>query len=137
MNPQGSSIINDAYFAAAKIKIEAAETCEEIQALGNELMDSMNAQLNAIKQQFAFLQPIMSLLVSPSADLTKIVTWIEGFISSFLQPYVAPVENYIQQIAALEAAISDLESAIMEAASKIESCTVNLPAVAQVALSAG
>ncbi|KXV35900.1 hypothetical protein AD940_01095 [Gluconobacter thailandicus] len=117
---------NPEIISAAKVQILAAETCDEIQKIKGEVLDALQDQLDGLNEQLAVVKPILELLENPAAELPKIISWIEKFITHFLKPYVKPIETAVQDMAAMAKAISDLESALVQAASKIENCTLDL-----------
>lgn len=110
-------------------QINAVRTCEELQALADQALQSANTLLAGIGAQLAALKPIMALLTAPGANPAQIVTWITDFISAFLQPYVQPMMVLPAQIAGVSAAIANLQSAITAAASRIGSCSIELPPI--------
>ena len=60
---------------------------------------------------------------------TQSLLWITSFISTFLQPYVKPMLVLPLQIAQITAAIAKLQAAIDSAASRIGSCSIEMPPV--------
>jgi len=129
MNPQGSLPFNAETFERLADQISAVQSCAELQALTDEAMQSANALLAGIGAQMAALQPMMALLSPPSVNPAQIVTWITSFISTFLQPYVKPMLVLPLQIAQITAAIAKLQNAIDSAASRIGSCSIEMPPV--------
>lgn len=129
MNSQGSLPFNAQTFERLVDQINAVQSCDELQALTTEAMQSANALLAGIGAQMAALQPIMALLTPPSANPAQIVTWITDFVSAFLQPYVKPMLVLPVQIAQITDAIAKLQSAIDAASARIGSCSIELPEI--------
>jgi hypothetical protein len=127
MQPQGTSVLNAAYFTALTAEINNLQTCAELQALATTVMASIQAEKNAIEAQLAALAPILALLTVPGANLSAIVSWISNFITSVLTPIYLPYINYATQLAQLTAAVATLATAIENAAANITSCTVTVP----------
>lgn len=126
MQPQGSSVINEAYFAAQRAEVAECAVCVELQAKVDRLFASIKAGLDAAESQVALLTPILALLAAP-ANPTAAVTWITNFISSFLTPYVVPLTTYTAQLAALTTQVADLTSAVNTAKDKIPGCNITIP----------
>jgi hypothetical protein len=93
MNPQGSVLVNPAYFTNLTASVNAAGSCEELQTLVTEAMGSINAMKAGIESELAKLSPILSLLTAPGADLGAIVTFLTNLISMVLTPLTLPTIN--------------------------------------------
>lgn len=127
MLPQGASLLNDSYFAALTARLQGAGSCEDLQALTNEVMASLSGVKDAIDAEVALLTPIVALLSGPAANPTAIVTWITDFINGFLTPYTAPVLIYGEQLAALATQITALTAAISAKQAEFPSCSITVP----------
>nr|GAT43694.1 predicted protein [Mycena chlorophos] len=125
----GSALLDLQYFSSLKARIQASSGCAELQALADEAVASVNANIAAIESQLAFLEPILALLAAPGADLSKLATWIESFITAFLTPYIVPYTTYATQLTEQAAQMALIAAAIAEMAASFEHCTVTIPAV--------
>ncbi|GGY12613.1 hypothetical protein GJV26_00120 [Massilia dura] len=128
MQPQGSAIFNKQYVKALTQRINNATDCHELQEVTNDAIASIQAQSDAITAQLAALQPMLALL-KPPTSLNAIISWLSNFITSFLTPYMKPYVTYAAQAAEMVAAMAELTAAIQEAAGKIKTCTIEIPAV--------
>jgi hypothetical protein len=126
MDPQGSSPINDAYFAAQEAQIAEIKVCSELQTQVNMIFASLQANLTAINAQLALLQPILALLEAPE-NPGAVITWISNFITNFLTPYVVPYTTLTTQLTELSTKIEELITSIENAAAEIEGCTITIP----------
>src|SRR5471032_1008985 len=129
MNPQGSQLVNAAYFHNLTNSIQAAQSCTQLQDLVTEAFASLGALKAGINAELASLQPLLALLAIPSANPAAIVTWISNFISAYLTPMVKPTITYAAQLAELTALIASLASAISDAEKRFSSCSISIPAV--------
>jgi hypothetical protein len=127
MQPQGT-IFNTDHINALIDRINATQQCDELQALVGEVFASMQAQLDAIGDQLAMLQPLLDLLAVPTS-LNAIISWLRNFITAFLGPYVAAYAKYAAQLTAVVAAIAQLEAAIEAAARRLTSCSISVPSL--------
>jgi len=83
MQPQGTALVNTAYFSDLTAQINATNVCTELQALVNSIMAMLQAEVTAIKAQIAALLPLLSL----PTDLGSVITWITHFAGSMSTPY--------------------------------------------------
>ena len=121
--PGGSApLVNTAFFDNLTAQVNALDVCSELQALADEAMAALQAQITAIEQQIAALLPVITI---PEANLGAIITWITNFVA----PYIAASEAYAAQAAQMATSIAALASAIENAASRITHCTVTVPSI--------
>lgn len=130
MQPQGSSPSNPDFFQSLTARINAVDTCAELQSLVASAFASLQAEQSAITAQLAALQPIINLIEHPGASPAALASWIGNFIDGFLKPYVGPTLTYVQVIEKRIAEIAALTEAIEAAAARITSCAVSVPALA-------
>jgi prefoldin subunit 5 len=121
MQPQGTGLLNAAYFAALTAEINSIDVCAELQAFINEIMATLQAEITAIEAQIAALLP---LIVLPTS-LEAVIAWIAAFAG----PVILAYENYVAQLAAALAQITALVAAIEAAAARIENCAVTVAAI--------
>jgi hypothetical protein len=126
MQPQGSAIINAAYYTSLTNAVNKAGSCAELQQITNTIMQSLEAELAAVAAQQALLAPIAALLSPPSSP-TDVVTWVTSFITNVLVVQYKPYITYASQLTATAAAIVTLTAAINNAASRFPSCTITTP----------
>lgn len=119
MQPQGTALVNTAYFNSLTAQINAIDTCAALQAVVNTVMATLQAEIAAIEEQIASLLPLITL----PTDLGSVIAWI----TKLAGPYIAAYENYIAQLAATVAAITALATAIENAASRLTHCTITIP----------
>jgi hypothetical protein len=129
MIPQGSEILNTAVITSMTNRLNAVKTCADLQSLVDDEFASLGALKTAINDQLALLGPIEALLTAPTADLSKVVTWIQNYITSYLTPQLQPYLNYSTQLTQLTTAIATLTTAIEQKAAQIGSCAINIPAI--------
>ena len=122
MQPQGTALVNTQFFADLTAQVNAIEICADLQAVVTAAMASIQAQVTAIQQQIVALLPLTTI----PHDLPSVITWI----SNLAGPYVIAHDNYIAQLAQVLAAIGSLVTAIENAASRMTSCSITIPAVA-------
>lgn len=126
MVPQGSVLLNTQVFASLTARINAAQTCAELQAATTEALDSLIAIKAAITAQIALLAPILALLTAPT-NPTALITWVGNFITSFLTPYVVPHATYLIQLTDMAAQVTSLVSAITAKEAAFAGCTITIP----------
>ncbi len=107
MNPQGSSIINTEQIDSLKARVESCNTCEQLQEVTTSVIETIEAEKDAVVAQIAKLAPVALLLEVPT-DPQEVIDWITGFINDFLTPMLTPSTTYQLQLAAITAASVDL-----------------------------
>lgn len=126
MNPQGSSIINTEQIDSLKARVESCNTCEQLQEVTTSVMETIEAEKDAVVAQIAKLAPVASLLEVPT-DPLEVIDWITGFINDFLKPMLTPSATYQLQLAAITAASIDLVDTINKKKDEIASCSIDFP----------
>jgi len=126
MNPQGSSIINTEQIDSLKARVESCNTCEQLQEVTTSVMETIDAEKDAILAQIAKFTPLAALLEIPT-DPQKVIDWITGFINDFLKPMLTPSTTYQLQLAAITAASVDLIDTINKKKNEIASCSIDFP----------
>ena len=126
MNPQGSSIINTEQIDSLKARVESCNTCEQLQEVTTSVMETIEAEKDAVVAQIAKLAPVAALLDVPT-DPQKVIDWITGFINDFLKPMLTPSTTYQLQLAAITAASVDLIDTINKKKDEIASCSIDFP----------
>lgn len=129
MIAQGSHLVNSVHFSNLTKSIKAARSCEELQALADEMSESLSALKSGISAELASLQPMLALLQAPGANLAELVNWISNFIKAYLTQMAQPALVYATQLAELELQIATLASAISDAASRFTSCSVSMSGI--------
>ena len=128
MQPQGSSIVNTAYFDAAIATVNAIPTCADLTKFALDELVSLAATKDGINAQLADLEPLLALLTIPT-NPAQLLTWASNFITSYLAPQLAPYTTYTAQLIAYEAQIARLVAAITAKAASIPNCTISLPSI--------
>ena len=126
MNPQGSDVINTSQYEKMGERVEACASCESLQEVSTQILDSLYAENAAIQDQLDKLAPIADLL-EPPASIDDVVDWITGLIDGVLKPIYQPALTYPTQLAARTVAITDLIDKINEKANQFQSCNITLP----------
>lgn len=126
MNPQGSSIINTEQIDSLKARVESCNTCEQLQEVTTEVMETIEAEKDAVVAQIAKLAPVALLLEVPT-DPQEVIDWITGFINDFLKPMLTPSATYQLQLTAITAASVDLVDTINKKKDEIASCSIDFP----------
>ena len=126
MNPQGSSIINTEQIDSLKARVESCNTCEQLQEVTTSVMETVDAEKDAILAQIEKLAPIAALTEVPT-DPQKVIDWITGFINDFLKPMLTPSTTYQLQLTAITAASVDLVDTINKKKDEIASCSIDFP----------
>ena len=126
MNPQGSSIINTEQIDSLKARVESCKTCEHLQEVTTSVMETIDAEKDAILAQIAKLTPIAALVDVPT-DPQEVIDWITGFINDFLKPMLTPSATYQLQLTAITAASVDLVDTINKKKDEIASCSIDFP----------
>lgn len=126
MNPQGSSIINTEQIDSLKARVESCKTCEHLQEVTTSVMETIEAEKDAILAQIAKFTPLAALLEIPT-DPQEVIDWITGFINDFLKPMLTPSTTYQLQLAAITAASVDLIDTINKKKNEIASCSIDFP----------
>jgi len=126
MNPQGSSIINTEQIDSLKARVESCNTCEQLQEVTTSVMETIEAEKDAVVAQIAKLAPVALLLEVPT-DPQEVIDWITGFINDFLKPMLTPSATYQLQLTAITAASVDLVDTINKKKDEIASCSIDFP----------
>lgn len=126
MNPQGSSIINTEQIDSIKARVESCKTCEQLQEVTTEVMETIEAEKDAILAQIAKFAPLAALLEIPT-DPQEVIDWITGLINDFLKPMLTPATTYQLQLVAMTAAGVELIDAINKKTNEIASCSIDFP----------
>lgn len=126
MNPQGSSIINTEQIDSLKARVESCNTCEQLQEVTTSVMETIEAEKDAVVAQIAKLAPVAALLDVPT-DPQEVIDWITGFINDFLKPMLTPSATYQLQLTAITAASIDLIDTINKKKNEIASCSIDFP----------
>lgn len=121
-------LINTEYFTELTAQVNLCTGCAELQAVVDEAFAPLADQYAAIQAQLAVLSPILALLTAPT-NPTEVITWVTNFITDVLTPQYLPYINYATQITELLTAVSDLETAINNAAAKFTSCSITIPPI--------
>ena len=124
MNPQGSSIINTEQIDSLKARVESCNTCEQLQEVTTSVIETIEAEKDAIVAQIAKLAPVALLLEVPT-DPQEVIDWITGFINDFLKPMLTPSATYQLQLTAITAASVDLIDTINKKKNEIASCSID------------
>lgn len=124
--PQGS-LIDLQFYDNLIDSVNEVQTCEELQAIAADALASITDAQTAIALEMAKVQPMLALLVAPSANLTQIVTYITDLITLFITPMVKPTITYAAQLATMTAKIAELAAAIQAASDRITDCNVPFP----------
>ena len=75
MNPQGSSIINTEQIDSLKARVESCKTCEQLQEVTTSVMETIDAEKDAVVAQIAKLTPIAALVDVPT-DPQEVIDWL-------------------------------------------------------------
>lgn len=126
MNPQGSSVINTEQIDSLKARVESCNTCEQLQEVTTSVMETIEAEKDAVVAQIAKLAPVAALLDVPT-DPQEVIDWITGFINDFLKPMLTPSTTYQLQLTAITAASVDLIDTINKKKNEIASCSIDFP----------
>lgn len=126
MNPQGSSIINTEQIDSLKARVESCNTCEQLQEVTTSVMETIEAEKDAVLAQIEKLAPIAALIEVPT-DPQEVIDWITGFINDFLKPMLTPSTTYQLQLTAITAASVDLIETINKKKNEIASCSIDFP----------
>lgn len=126
---QGASPINTGYFDSVVSAIDAAPTCEDLQAVISRALPSIDGLQAAMNQQVAALQPLVALLTAPSANPGAIVGWIQGLVNNYLTPSVKPITALTQQLVQMQAQLARINAAIAAKQSQLTSCGLAVPSV--------
>ena len=126
MNPQGSSIINTEQIDSLKARVESCNTCEQLQEVTTEVMETIEAEKDAVVAQIAKFTPLAALTEVPT-DPQEVIDWITGLINDFLKPMLTPSTTYQLQLAAITAASVDLIDTINKKKNEIASCSIDFP----------
>ena len=132
-----TSPVNPDYFSNITAQIEkigdlgAAEVagaCAALQEQVDNTFSGLQAQINDLNAQLAALAPILALLSAPG-NPTAVITWITNFIEGFLTPYVIPYTTMAAQLISLGSQITSLTSAVESAEAKIPGCSIIIPTI--------
>ncbi len=126
MNPQGSSIINTEQIDSLKARVESCNTCEQLQEVTTSVIETIEAEKDAVVAQIAKFAPLAALLEIPT-DPQEVIDWITGLINDFLKPMLTPSTTYQLQLAAITAASVDLIDTINKKKDEIASCSIDFP----------
>lgn len=109
-------------------RIDGIDICKDLQDAVDSVFADLNDQIKAVEEQMAFIKPIVELLENPAAEIPKIIEWIGKFIETVLKPMYQPYLTMAKQVDAYAEAIARLTAAVTNAAARIGSCSITLPA---------
>lgn len=121
MQPQGSAIINQAWFDKTTAELNAIDKCADLQAIVNAAFATLSAEVAAVRAQIAALLPLLTLPTS----LGAIISWISSFGTGLTAPYL----KYVAQLAQLLSNIATLTAAATAAAGRILNCAITVPPI--------
>ncbi len=124
--------INPAWFAAALARMQAAESCAELQEHVTQAFGSISQLQGQMSAQLAALQPFLAL-VKPPTDLPSLLTWVENLITALVGPQAAAFTQLVSQEAALASRIASFTSSVQAIEHE---CSVTLPPLPGVAIPA-
>lgn len=122
MQQQGNSPVNQQYFTSLTAQINNlndASACAEIQKIVNQAAASIQAELASVKAQIDALLPFTKI----PTDLGSVISWITNLATPSIKAYA----TYTAQLSSILSSASALESAIANAASRLTSCSINIP----------
>lgn len=126
MNPQGSSIVNVPQFEKMLERVNNVNSCEQLQRVTDDLLNSLYAQLQAVTDQMEKVAPILALLDAPTSP-EDVITWVADFIENILHPLYAPMLTYPTQLATQGIQVTTLIAAILAKAADFTSCSIDVP----------
>lgn len=101
--PQSSTVFNHLYFDALDARVEATVTCDGLQKIATQAVNSVNATVSAVTSQLALVQSDFDQLAERIATLESHIATMTGSSTAFTAVGVH---------AATAAAVSDLSSAL-------------------------
>lgn len=129
MTAQGSQIFDTQTIDNLVKRIDGIDICRDLQDAVDSVFADLNGQIKAVEEQMAFIKPIVELLENPAAEIPKIIEWIGKFIETVLKPMYQPYLTMAEQVEAYAEAVARLTTAVTNAAARIGSCSITLPAV--------
>ena len=123
-------VVNSVWFAAALARMEAAESCAEVQSTISQAFGSIAQLENEITSKLAALQPYLALL-HPPTDLASLLTWVQKLITVLIGPQAAAYTQLIAQEAALASEVASFVSAVENLPHE---CSVTIPTLPGVTL---
>jgi hypothetical protein len=111
MQPQGTALVNTAFFTSQIAAIEAAPSCVALALLQAAMIPSVEAEITAVNSQIAAL----AALIAVPTDLPSVITWITNMIAPMLVMHT----NAISQATLLMAKQIALEAAIAARAAQL------------------
>lgn len=120
MNPQGSSIVDTAYFDKAIAQINRVTTLPDLNAITAKLLPSIEAQTAGVTSELAALTPALGLLTLNPANLPGVITFISDFVTHVLTPQLKPTITYAAQLTATATKLAELTTAIANATARID-----------------
>lgn len=121
MQPQGTGLINTAFYDNMISELNKIENCAGLQVYIDEAMATVQAEINAIEAQIASL----SIVLTIPTDLGSVITWITNYIHQLTGPY----STYLAQLTATLAAIARLTAAVEAAAARLTNCHITMPVI--------
>jgi len=118
--PQGSAVINTAYFDSLVDRLNSAVDISDLQDTVDDAFGSLSAHKAAVMAQIEALAPFLALLNPPTIDPSKIVTWITSLITTQIAPQVQVYTQYATEIAMLTSKVGELTSAVSAAEQRLK-----------------
>lgn len=129
-NPQGSEIFDVEYINNLTKQLDNIDVCKDLQDFMASVMKKIQDQVNGLEEQLAWIKPLAELIIHPEAALQEILNWIIKVIENFFKPMLQPAITMAKQIEACIEAVAKLTAAAENAAQRIGSCVLSLPALA-------
>lgn len=123
MEPQGSGLLNAAYYDSLTKELNGIQSCFGLQTAINEAMADMQAEITSIENQITALLPIITL----PHDLPSLISWAAKIAAPYIKPYTDSTSQLTQTLEA----IGKLTAAMAAAAARIGSCQVTIPTITQ------
>lgn len=111
MIPQGTSLVNAAFFTASIAAVNGAQSCAQLTQSSSDAVASLEAEIATVTTQIALLSPLLAL----PTDLPSVLTWITNFVA----PMALSHTNYTAQLVQLNAKLAALNVAVAARASAL------------------
>jgi hypothetical protein len=129
MQPQGTGVINVAYYNNAVARFGEINSCEQLTLVIEEVRAAIQAELDGIAAQLEALAPIVSLAEMNLTNLSSVIDFLTGFVDLVLGPLIKPYLTYTAQLAAMSAQIAAVLAAMQDAIDRLGDCDCSVPTI--------
>ena len=115
--------MNQDYKEGLKSKIKSCQSCGELTEVVGEITQTLQVQVDDIRDQLEKLQPYLALLEVPTSP-DAVVDWVKGLIDTLIKPLTTPIIGYQLQLAEYAVLTAEITAEIADKVNAFTDCEV-------------